>query len=65
MVGIYMVRKRNRESDHDVLTSMHVRHNPDHGTLEHRVIKEMIHHREGFLLYIIREDFAVLAILSF
>ena len=60
-----MVGEWNRESNHDILTCMHVGHDSDLGTLKHGVIKEMIHHREGFLLYIVCKDLAVLAKLSF
>jgi hypothetical protein len=44
---------------------VYVGHDSDLGTLEHGVIQEAIHHREGFLLCIVCEDLAVFAILSF
>ena len=44
VVGVHMVRKRHRKSHHYILTGMHVGHNPDFRAVEHRVIKEVIHH---------------------
>ena len=65
MVWVHVVSEWNRESNHDVLAGMNVRHDSDLGTLKHRVIKEVIHHRKCFLFYIVCEDLAVFAILSF
>ena len=43
---------------------MNIRHNPDLRTLEHRMVKEVIDHRQRLLLYVVCKYLAVLAILS-
>ena len=64
MVRIDMVGKRNSEAHHNILTGMNIWHNPDFGALKHRMVKEVLDHRQSLLLYVVCKYLAVLAILS-
>ena len=64
MVRIDMVGKRNGEAHYNILTGMNIWHNPDFGTLEHRMVKEAINHRQRLLLYVVCKYLAVLAIFA-
>lgn len=65
VVGVDMVGKRGRETDHDILAGVYVGHDADFGVLKHRVVDKRVDHRQGLLLDIVGIYDAVFAVSSF
>ena len=65
MVWIDMIREWHGEANNYILACMDIRHDANLGIIKHCLVKEMIDHAECILFYIICENLAIFAILSF